>query len=110
MNLLISALYDRSAIGTDNVITASYTLRDGSGKRTKKVGDFGVLSIDRTDSHINFALQHMIDKHRVTVSDDQILAIDGMVPSRYADVYDLNLDGTVKKVGKKRGRKPKNMN
>jgi hypothetical protein len=107
MNQLISALYDRSAIGTDNVVTANYTLRDGTGKRTKKVGNFGVLAVEKVTDHINFILQHVTDKHRVVVSDDQILAIDGMDPCRYADVYDLNADGSMKKVGKKRGRKPK---
>jgi hypothetical protein len=108
MNQLISALYDRSAIGTDNVVTASYTLRDGDGKKTKRVGDFGVIHVEKTTDHINFVLQHVTDKNRVIVSDHQILAIDGMDLSRYADVYDLNSDGTMKKVGKKRGRKPKN--
>ncbi len=107
MNQLISALYERSVIGTDNVITANYTLKDSGGKKTNKTGDFGVISVEKDSDRINFVLQHVIDKHQVIVSDDQILAIDGMDLCRYADVYDINSDGSGKKVGKKRGRKPK---
>ena len=37
---------------------------------------------------------------------DAILEIDGMTPERFAKVYNIKPDGTVKIV-KKRGRKPK---
>lgn len=107
MNQLISALIDRSAIGTDNVVTATYTVRDGSGRSVRRIGDFGVVSFEKEGEHISFTLQHVIDKNRIMVDDENIVAIDGMDPSRYAEVYDLNADGSAKKLGKKRGRKPK---
>ena len=36
-----------------------------------------------------------------------IISIDGMNPIRYAETYDICLDGSIKKQGKKRGRKSK---
>lgn len=107
MNQLISALVDRQAITKDNVITASYTVRDGSGRCLKRIGDFGIVSFEKGEDCISFTLQHIIEKNKIKINEDSILAIDGMDPSRYADVYDINADGTNKKIGKKRGRKPK---
>jgi len=44
----------------------------------------------------------------VTVSiNTEILAIDGMSPTRYADTHDIKESGEIKEAGKKRGRKPK---
>lgn len=107
MNEVISALVEKHAITKDNVITASYTVRDGSGRYLRKVGDFGIVSFERKDDNISFTLQHIVEKNRVCVDDDQVIAIDGMDPMRFADVYDINADGSDKKIGKKRGRKPK---
>jgi hypothetical protein len=38
---------------------------------------------------------------------DDLYAIDGMDIERFAKVYNIKADGSVKKPGKKRGRKPK---
>jgi hypothetical protein len=107
MYQLISALVDRQAITKDNVITASYTVKDGSGRPVRRIGEFGIVNFEKIDDTISFTLQHIIDKNQVKVIDGNILAIDGMDPERYADVYDIKSDGTDKKIGKKRGRKPK---
>lgn len=107
MNNLISALIERAVINGDNVITASYTVQDSVGRILKKIGDFGLVNIEQQNNSIQFVLQHMIEKHRVRVDDESIIAIDGMDIKRYADVYDINADGSNKKTGKKRGRKPK---
>lgn len=107
MNQLISALVDKQAITTDNVITANYTVRDGSGRSTQRTGEFGIVRFEKMGDEIMFTLKHIVEKNQVMINDDHILAIDGMPPCRYADVYDINLDGSDKKTGKKRGRKPK---
>lgn len=107
MNNLISALVERQIINGDNVITASYTVQDSVGRTLKKVGDFGLINIEQQNNNILFVLQHVVEKHRVRVNDESIIAIDGMDIKRYADVYDINADGSNKKIGKKRGRKPK---
>lgn len=107
MNQIICALIERHAIGSDNVITASYTVKDNVGRIFQKIGNFGVVSYERIDDEIKFRLQHLVEKNQIYINDEAILAIDGMDIKRYADVYDINADGSNKKTGKKRGRKPK---
>ena len=107
MNQLISALVDRHVISGDNVITASYTVQDSVGRTLKKVGNFGLINVEKSDENIQFTLQHVLEKKKIKVNDEAIIAIDGMDIRRYADVYDINSDGSNKKIGKKRGRKPK---
>lgn len=46
---------------------------------------------------------------RRTIRGHDIVAIDGMEPERVADTYDLCEDGSPKKLGKRRGRKPKHV-
>ena len=50
---------------------------------------------------------HLIGKLAITVLANDIVALDGMKPERYVDVYNINPDGSDKSIGKKRGRKPK---
>lgn len=107
MNQLISALVDRHVITGDNVVTASYTVQDSVGRTLKKVGNFGVVTVEKVEDAIQFTLQHVVEKNKVKVTEDSIIAIDGMDIRRYAEVYDINEDGSNKKTGKKRGRKPK---
>lgn len=107
MNQIISALIDRHVITGDNVVTASYTVQDSVGRTLKKVGNFGIVNFEKGEDVIQFTLQHLIEKNKVKVTDENIISIDGMNISRYADVYDINADGSSKITGKKRGRKPK---
>lgn len=107
MNQIISALLDRRAITSDNVITASYTVIDSLGRSLKRVGNFSIVNFEQTNTNINFTLVHVVEKRKIKINDDNILAIDGMDLKRYADVYDINADGSNKRIGKKRGRKPK---
>lgn len=106
MNQIICALLDKNAIGRDNVVTATYTVSE-LGKTIKKIGDFGIVNINRQEDHIDLTVRHIIEKNQIVINDEQITAIDGMDLRRYADVYDINFDGSSKKTGKKRGRKPK---
>jgi hypothetical protein len=107
MKQLISTLVERQALTKDNVITASYTVRDGLGRSMTRVGDFGIIDLATNDENFSFTLQHVTEKNHIRINDDMIIAIDGMDPTRYAEVYDINADGSSKKMGKKRGRKPK---
>lgn len=106
MNQIINALLEKNAIGRDNVVTATYTVAE-AGRIIKKSGDFGIVDINKDHNNINLTVKHIIEKNQIVINDDQIVAIDGMDLTRYADVYDINLDGSSKKTGKKRGRKPK---
>lgn len=107
MNKLIVALVEHNAISKDNVVTATYTVTDGVGRKLKRTGNFGIVQFEQTDTNVNFTLQHVVEKNKIKVNDDSIIAIDGMDIKRYADVYNINADGSDKKLGKKRGRKPK---
>jgi len=107
-SILISALIEKNALATDTVITAQYTTKDLFGRDYYKKGDFRIEKISKsTESHI-FEL-HSIDDTKISIRAESrsIIAIDGMDLLRYADIYDLLPDGTSKKVGRKRGRKPK---
>lgn len=107
MNLLISALLDKNALTEGNIITATYSIKDIFGRILTKTDEFDIVKVDKTDFQINFTLRHLVEKNEIYINDEHIVAIDGMKIERYADVYDINLDGTSKKIGKKRGRKPK---
>lgn len=56
---------------------------------------------------IVFNLSSLSEGKSLNVGPESITLIDGMDIGRYADIYDLLPDGSQKKVGKKRGRKPK---
>lgn len=109
MNHIICALIDKKALTEDNVVTATYTVRDGVGRTLKKVGNFGIVNFQRTTNEVQFTLEHVTDKNQILVNDDNIIAIDGMDIGRYADVYNIDKNGSTKSIGKKRGRKPKNL-
>lgn len=107
--LLLAALVEKKAFVLDTIITASYTSKDIFGRTFHKRGDFKIRRVVKQNSEMLLELRSLDDnKEYVTISHSSILAIDGMDIHRYADIYDLLPDGTNKKVGKKRGRKPKN--
>jgi len=75
-------------------------------------GIFSVVGVnENTDAlgfpSITFTLQSTRDGSRRVVSSNAILEIDGMEPNRFASVYNIKADGADAKVGKRRGRKPK---
>lgn len=102
------ALMEKHAIGSDNVVTATYTVTDLFGRTFNKTNKFKIINIDQASEKIKFELAALDENKNLQVGSESILFIDGMDVARYADIYDLLPDGTTKKVGKKRGRKPKN--
>jgi len=107
-NMLISALIEKNAFAVDTIITAKYDSRDLFGRIFSKKSNFKIKRI--LNKHELPVLElGAIDDVAVTVTVDagSIIAIDGMDLDRYADIYDLQFDGSSKKIGKKRGRKPK---
>lgn len=106
---LISALVERRAFVEDTIITARYNTIDLFGRAYEKIGDFKLKKIHSTKEDILLELV-IIDNSSISIkaSADAISAVDGMDLHRFADVYDLLPDGRSKKIGRKRGRKPKN--
>jgi hypothetical protein len=107
-NTLISALINKNALAIDTLITASYQGLDLFGRSFKKTGEFRIKNIITKKEFPVFELVSGDEIQNVIQADaDSIYAIDGMDLIRYADIYDILPDGTSKKVGRKRGRKPK---
>ena len=102
------ALLEKSAIGDDNVVTANYTVTDLFGRSFSKTDNFKIVNIKTVSEKVKFDLLALDENKILQVNSESIIFIDGMDVARYADIYDLLPDGTTKKVGKKRGRKPKN--
>lgn len=107
---LISALIDKNAFLKDTIITADYSSMDLFGRRFNKTGEFKVRRILRKEDTPIFELSMVDDRQGILQAPpESIRAIDGMDVMRYADIYDLHPDGSNKKVGRKRGRKPKHL-
>lgn len=105
---IFSALLEKHALGEDNIITAKYTIRDLFGRTFDRMSEFRISTVRQDQNNLMFQLISLSENQRVHVGPESIMLIDGMEPARYADIYDLLPDGSTKKVGKKRGRKPKN--
>lgn len=105
---LFQALLEKHAIGRDNIITATYSITDFFGHSFNRSAEFRIENILQDSNKIIFDLISITENKPLKVTPEAIVYIDGMEPCRYADIYDLLPDGTSKKVGKKRGRKPKN--
>lgn len=105
---LVSALIEKNAFTSDLIITAHYRSVDLFGRVFDKVGDFRVKKIVRKNDLAFFELITLGDgSSMIRAAASSIKAIDGMDPIRFADMYDILPDGSKKKVGKKRGRKPR---
>jgi hypothetical protein len=92
-NLEVEACYKTKGLGPTNGVVQ---------------GVFVVQSIERNDEgKLLFNLSGVNDTKRIRVSAAAIKALDGMHPERFARVFNIGADGTIKKKGKKRGRKTK---
>lgn len=105
---LIDALLRRGLICAATVVTAKIGVRNRLGGVRYTVDDYTLTGSRHNDHSWHLTLRSVIGRSEITASDGDIVAIDGMSVDRFADVYNINPDGTEKKMGKKRGRKPKN--
>jgi hypothetical protein len=110
LHTVITALLDKKALDTDTIVTASYHSRDLFGRTFYKTGEFKIYQISITEKIPIFKLKSIDNTCGIIQANaESITAIDGMDIFRYADIYDILPDGTNKKVGRKRGRKSKNL-
>lgn len=103
---LVKSLMDRGLICSKTIVTARIGVRNRMGAMTYSIADYTVES-GGNDGTSGMVLRSVIGQISTTCRDCSILAIDGMSLDRFADVYNINADGSDKRVGKKRGRKPK---
>lgn len=107
---LINALIEKNAFASDTIITARYKSFDLFGRVFNKSGDFKLQRITRSPGQHIFELADLSSsKYVIKATANDIVAVDGMDIHRFADIYDILPDGSGKRVGRKRGRKPKQL-
>lgn len=105
---LAETLVNKGIINTNTKLETRYIGKGLDGTfSVPSVGTFTVTKIEKRKQLMVFTLTRT-DGFETMVPADNILRIDGMDPVRLAKVYNLNEDGSLGKVGKKRGRKAKN--
>ena len=104
---LLTALLEKNAVTPGTIVTAKYSLIDMFGRAFFKKNEFMINKIMNNENQLIFELSCIYDDNTIKADGDSILFIEGMDISRYADIYGLHPDGTNKKLGKKRGRKPR---
>jgi hypothetical protein len=105
---LLQTLIDRKLINGNTEIDIWYHRLDLSGKSNIPVnGTFMVCNIGSKDNHPVISGRSVVDGSISRFVNDQIIAIDGMDPERFASIYNIGPDGGPMKQKKKRGRKPK---
>lgn len=102
----VQTLLDRKIInfGATQVL-AEYQKIDYSFRGLKLQNLFVVEDVRRGSNgkHI-FRLSRLDDKEPAVVTSDDILLVDGMTPQVLAKAFEINIDGTKKVLGKRRGR------
>jgi len=105
---LITALLERQVLATTAIVTARYRSIDVFGRSFERRDVFRIEKISRSNDQTTFELVTLSDSNMsISVLPGDIELIDGMEVYRYADIYDILPDGSEKRVGRKRGRKPK---
>lgn len=107
MNHLMPSLIDKNGLTDDTVITAYHISKDMYGRLQRRCDNFMLVDILQQGADYRLRLKSLIGSDVVTVNATDVVALDGMEPARFVDIYDINPDGSTKSVGKKRGRKPK---
>lgn len=107
MNHLMPRLIDKNGLTDDTVITAYHVSKDTYGRLQRRCDNFMLVDILQKGAEYRLRLKSLIGTSIITVKAADVIALDGMEPERFVDIYDINPDGSTKSVGKKRGRKPK---
>ena len=114
--------------GTEIAVLRYGKSLDGSAAATNRLRVFGAEDKDGNQKTINVNANHIVEVYKCTINEkgiafleahstedgedcsfgsESIELIDHMIPTKLAGVYGFNADGTRRKQGKKRGRKPK---
>lgn len=105
---LLKKLIDRKIVVPTTEIDAFYTGRDISGiENIRTMGTFVIVEIKETDDGYTFDTRSIVDGSPRRLSGKSVVRIDGMEPSRLAEVHNLSPEGEPIPQGKRRGRKPK---
>lgn len=105
-NLLAEALVTRGVIGRNTQVELEVEVYGISGPKIQR-GVFHVMRMDKDKltGNVTFRAMNVEDSSDIIdVAPNTIMCIDGMDPRNVAKAYGLNLDGTIHREGKKRGR------
>lgn len=114
--------------GTEIAVLRYGKSLDGTATATNRLRVFGAEDKDGNQKTINVNANHIVEVYECGITEkgiaflkahstedgkicafgsESIKLIDHMLPVKLAGVYGFNADGTKRKQGKKRGRKPK---
>lgn len=106
--VLAQKLIDKGVLAPEAEVEAEYpTLAMGGYSTTVGRGIFLIKHILPQPDSALFEVISTRDGSTRQISSENIVAIDGMDPVRYASVYNIKPDGVDAKLGKRRGRRPK---
>lgn len=105
---VVKKLIEKGAIKRETEVEAHYKGNDLSGgPLARSRGIFLVLGARLMEDQVTFDAIDTRWGSRQQIHSDDIIAIDGMDPARFANIFGLTEEGEVLKQGKRRGRKPK---
>lgn len=105
---VVKKLIDKGAIKRETEVEAHYKGKGLDGQRLgRSRGVFLVLGARLMEDMVEFDTVDTRWGERQSIKADDIIAIDGMDPARFANIFGLTEEGEVLKQGKRRGRKPK---
>lgn len=106
---LAEALVSKNLLPKGTEVKAKYLATGLGGIGTVLVDDiFTIKQIFRNpEGELRFQLESTRDGMVRKLPALAIFELDGMAPERFAAVWDITVDGGAAKVGKRRGRKPK---
>jgi hypothetical protein len=107
MNTVIQTLITAGVLAHDTVVTAKISSQSKYGMITFQYRDMVIDKINDTCDML--LLRDPYSSMAISLSIDNITGIEGMTLDRYAEVYNINADGSNKNTGRKRGRKPKSV-
>lgn len=107
----VQTLLDRKIINFGSTqVLAKYKKIDYSFRGLELQNLFVVENANKnSNGKFIFTLSRLDDKEPIVATTDDILLIDGMEPKDIAKAFDLNIDGSKKVLGKRRGRPRKHL-
>jgi len=105
MTDLIATLIDLGALAKDSMVTARKGTQNKYGAMIYTMDEYVLQDIAHQDDTLR--LKQANGSAVISAHLHDITAIDGMSLDRYAEIYNVNPDGSLKSMGRKRGRKPK---
>jgi hypothetical protein len=105
MSNLIESLISSGLLNTEAVITATIPMATKWGSIRYTSGDYQLKYVDNDG---RLVLKEIYSETTLKADTTTVTAVDGMALARFADVCNVNADGSTKPIQRKRGRKPKN--